>query len=211
MLQNNEAKANQFKNYVDIQQVSFENHLFWSYFLSTNYPCAYLEDADRQLCDLVEEVMPIDVAWSNAFTHYYDGVMEENDGYLDEPTTITAPISDTEILEIEFHPGDTIYYINKEEIGCTGPHWNLWNVPYHKLNSLLSLEHGSVLFLLLLPMAVVEPDEIADLKPILEKQFQAFGFSKEAALQAADCLISGIVKRDLGISEEHTCIHKNPN
>lgn len=183
-------------HFVDIRELDFDNCLFWSYFLSTSYPCAYLDEQDCQLYELVAEVLPVDPDWSDDFTQYYDGVMEEMDGYVENPTTVAVPISDTEILTIAFHPGDTIYYINKEEIGCTGPHWKLWTIPYQRVKSLLSLENGAVLFHLLLPMAVVEPEEAADLKSILEMQFQTLGFLPKKALRAADCLISGIIRRD---------------
>ena len=186
----------QHSHYIDIQQVGFDNLLFWSYFLCTSYPCAYLESKDCRLCDLVEDTMPIDPVWSDDFTQYYDGIGEESDGYVDNPTTITSPISSTETLKIEFHPGDTIFYINHDEIGCTGPHWKLWSIPFKKVKSLLSLEHGNVLFWLLLPMAALEQEEIWELKPMLEKQFQTLGFGKDTAAQAADSLIAGIIRHD---------------
>lgn len=184
------------QNNISIRQVGFDNSRFWAYFLSTSYPCAYLEETDCEMYSLVSKVMPVDTAWSDEFTQYYDGVMDENDGYVEEPTTITAPISDSENLKIEFHPGDTIFYINNEEVGCTGPHWKLWAIPYQRVKSLLAVEHGAVLFQLLLPMAVLEEEDIIDLKNILEKHLLEFGFTQPALSQAADCIISGIVRQD---------------
>ena len=180
------------KNDISLKEISFENTRFWAYFLSVNYPCAYLEAEDCKIYDLVEQVLPINMAWSDEFTQYYDGVMEETDGYLEEPTTLTVPLSSLETLKIEFHPGDTIFFINDEEIGCTGPHWKLRAIPYQKVKSLLCLEDGELLFQLLLPMAALMPEETADLKPILEKQLLSFGFEQPLLSQTIDCLISGI-------------------
>ncbi|MDE7204788.1 MAG: immunity protein 19 [Lachnospiraceae bacterium] len=60
------------------------------------------------------------------------------------------------ILKIEFHPGDILYFINDEQIGSTGPHYELQTIPYEKVEQLLSLKKGRQLFLLLLPLAFVE-------------------------------------------------------
>lgn len=183
-------------NNIDLEQINFKHPKFWAYFLSTNYPCAYDEEADCGMYDFIKEVLPIDTAWSDEFTQYYDGVMEESDGYLEEPTTFITALDDSEILKIEFHPGDTIFYLNDQKIGCTGPHWKLWEIPYQRVKSLLSLENGALLFQLLLPMAVLQPEETAELKPILQKQFLELGFTPPILSQMIDCLISGLVRQE---------------
>ena len=73
---------------VSLEEIDFPNARFWAYFLSTSYPNALLEETDQPMYDLVGQVLPVDVRWTDAFTQYYDGVIEERDGYLDAPTTL---------------------------------------------------------------------------------------------------------------------------
>ena len=178
-----------------LNDILFDNAKFWAYFLSVNYPCAVLEEMEYVMYDLVKQALPVDVKWSEEFTRYYDGVLDETDGYLDNPTTLIAPLDGANTLKIEFHPGDTIFYINEMKIGCTGPHWEIQKIPYDQIKKSLSLENGSVLFQLLLPMAILKPDEIIDIKPILEKQFSNLGFTSSLLSQIIECLISGITEQ----------------
>ncbi len=184
------------ENIIHLNHLQFDNTRFWAYFLSINYPCAVLEESDCSMPDFVGQVLPVDTQWIDCFTQYYDGVFEESDGYLEHPTTLLADLSPTEHFKIEFHPGDTIFYINDEEIGCTGPHWELWKIPYQKIKEVLVQNDGAVLFQLLLPMAALEPDDASHLKPILEKQFSELGFAEPVLAQMIDCLVSGLIKTE---------------
>ncbi len=51
-----------------------------------------------------------DTGWWDNFTKYYDGVLEESDGYVDEPETLICELAPAQTLKIEFHPG--IQYIS---------------------------------------------------------------------------------------------------
>lgn len=177
---------------IDLKDILFNNIKFWAFFLSVNYPCAVLEETGYSMYDLVTQVLPVDIKWSEEFTQYYDGVFDEVDGYLDNPTTLITPLDKENYLKIEFHPGDTIFYINEVEIGCTGSHWEVGKIPYSQMKEILSLENGPVLFQLLLPMAILMPNEITDIKPVLEDQFLGFGFTQLLLSQIIECLISGI-------------------
>lgn len=177
---------------IDLKDILFNNIKFWAFFLSVNYPCAVLEEMGYSMYDLVTQVLSVDIKWSEEFTQYYGGVFDEADGYLDNPTTLITPLGKENYLKIEFHPGDTIFYINEVEIGCTGPHWEVGKIPYSQMKEILSLENGPVLFQLLLPMAILMPNEITDIKPVLEAQFLGFGFTQPLLSQIIECLISGI-------------------
>lgn len=181
-------------DFVLLSDLTFDNTRFWAYFLSTNYPCALLERTDETMYDLVQQVLPVDTQWSDAFTRSYDGVFEANDGYLDNPTTLRVSLDGGDTLEIAFHPGDTIFYINGAEIGCTGPHWRLGALPYARVRRLLTLPYGPVLFQLLLPMAALAPEEAAEARPILEQHLSALGFAPPVLPDAASCLLSGIMR-----------------
>ena len=77
---------------IDLKDILFNNIKFWAFFLSVNYPCAVLEEMGYSMYDLVTKVLPVDIKWSEEFTQYYNGVFDEADGYLDNPTTLITPL-----------------------------------------------------------------------------------------------------------------------
>ena len=177
---------------VSLEEIDFPNARFWAYFLSTSYPNALLEKTDQPMYDLVGQVLPVDVQWTDAFTQYYDGVIEERDGYLDAPTTLEAPLDGGDTLKIEFHPGDTLFFLSDTELGSTGPHHRTGTLPYPRLKPLLSLPKGALLFQLLLPMARVTLEEAAELRPLLRAHFTAMGIPPPSHPALTECLISGL-------------------
>lgn len=177
---------------VSLEEIDFPNARFWAYFLSTSYPNALLEETDQPMYDLVGQVLPVDVRWTDAFTQYYDGVIEERDGYLDAPTTLEAPLDGGDTLKIEFHPGDTLFFLGDTELGSTGPHHRTGTLPYPRLKPLLSLPKGPLLFQLLLPMARVTLEEAAELRPLLRAHFTAMGIPPPSHPALTECLISGL-------------------
>ncbi len=181
---------------VGLEELDFTNRQFWAWFLSVNYPDALLEETDQTMYELVEQVLPVDVRWTDAFTGYCDGVLEERDGYLDDPTTLTAALDGGDTLKIAFHPGDTIFFLNDTEIGCTGPHHRAGTVSCNRLRRLLPLENGAALFQLLLPMARVTPEEAGEIRPLLREHLERMGVGLPLASELAECLLSGITAAD---------------
>lgn len=92
--------------------------------MATSFPTALEEKTDMSLTDLIEANETTDVNWWRNFTKYYDGVLEKSDGYLDEPEILICELTPTQTLKIEFHPGDMVYY-NDKQIACTGGHYNI--------------------------------------------------------------------------------------
>lgn len=136
---------------VAINEIGLENKRFWHGFFLTAYPNAYSEDLDLSLSDLADKIAEDgDLEYWNSFTGWYDGIFEECDGYLDEPAYIETDFLGDK-LRVEMHPGDTIFYMNGVEIGCTGPHWKLNSIPFDKIKSVDKRE----LFWLTLPLAVI--------------------------------------------------------
>ena len=99
---------------VSLDDLGFQNRQFWTGYIVTSFPTALDEESDMTLYDLAEEneIIDIDINWWNEFTRYYDGIFEKSDGYLDEPEMLMCKLTDTQTLKIEFHPGDTVFYIN---------------------------------------------------------------------------------------------------
>jgi hypothetical protein len=67
--------------------------------------------------------------WWNEFTGWYEGVLDEADGQVDEPGLVELPLEGGDLLVVEAHPGDT--YVRRRRsssepqdlIANFGPHW----------------------------------------------------------------------------------------
>lgn len=103
--------------------LSNSNFVLW--FLMTNFPEGIDDTNDYSLSDMIQEKCILDEEWIDGWIGYYDGVFDENDGYVDTPNTVKLKLATRDVFSLEFHPGDTIYYINDEVIGCTGPHYGI--------------------------------------------------------------------------------------
>ena len=94
---------------ISLYEIDFSNLNFWTGFIATSFPTALEEETDMSLTELMTENGMCDTSWWDNFTKYYDGVLEESDGYVDKPETVICELVPTQILKIEFHPG--IQYI----------------------------------------------------------------------------------------------------
>ena len=65
-----------------------ENKDFWRYFFCVNFPCAEDKDSDMSLLEIIEEKYEISKKWQDEFTGFYEGVFDENDGYVNDPSTL---------------------------------------------------------------------------------------------------------------------------
>lgn len=162
---------------------------FWINYFGCCYPNGYDESNGSSVSNLMEELYTKEVGnWWDQFTGYYEGVLDENDGYLDNPTTLEALLSN-KILKIEFHPGDILYFIDDEQIGSTGPHYKLRTIPYKEVAKLLSLKNGRQLFLLLLPLVFIEEEDIQFVREKIIEQTQNY-FSKNICEQVSRCIVA---------------------
>lgn len=100
-----------------------------------------------------------------------------------------ADLSKNEVLKIEFHPGHTIFFINGKELGCSGFHYRAHNIPYTKIENLLNCTSGEVLFLLLLPMEVIEGNHIESALKTIVFALQHL-FPVEICIDVARCIVN---------------------
>ena len=115
------------------------------------------------MTELIQEKCILDKDWIDNLTSYYDGVFDENDGYVDTPKAVAIKLSNGDEFCVEFHPGDTIYYINDIQIGCTGPHYMIRNISLAQFYEYTSnMNDSEKIFLLpMVKITLEEKDELA--------------------------------------------------
>lgn len=178
---------------INFNDIDITNKYFWANFFCMSYPNAFDEESGVSLADIIEEAGLSNISWWNNFTGHYDGVFEENDGYLDEPTTIETAFKPEQILKIEFHPGDILYFINHQQIGSTGPHWNLQVLPFIEAEQLLEHKNGEILFFLLLPLTYIETEDQKRVKDMLQRELAKL-FPIELCGKMTVCILYQILK-----------------
>lgn len=170
--------------------LTIENKKFWYSFFSVSYPNGYDKELDMSVVDITGQLA--DLSWWDSFTGYYDGVFEENDGYREEPTSVEANIESSRKLLVEFHPGDILYYINNELLGCTGPSWKLQVIPYKEVESLWEREDGEVLFWLLLPLTRLDKEDLWETTEKISKKLSIL-FPEDICKNLARCIINQLI------------------
>jgi len=133
---------------------------FWIFFFSTHFPQSWNENTDQTLSEIMEDNYEIETDWVDDFTGYFEGVMDVCDGYIEAPTTLQIELSNQNMLFIEYHPGDIVYYIDNIEIGCLGPHYKIQKISWQDFK-LYTAKMETKEALLLLPMLVVNKEEQA--------------------------------------------------
>lgn len=176
---------------VQITDIGFENLDFWNFYFQTSFYEIYDQETEISVSEKIEESMPLSQEWTDTFTQYFDGVIEEFDGYIENPTTLSVFLEKDKILKIEFHPGDTIFYINNKQIGCIGPHTISQCYPYKQLQDLLHNPDGEILFLLLFPIVELQKSEQKQATEQFACLLQNI-FSTEVSQWVADCVCTNI-------------------
>ncbi len=174
---------------ISLHEIAFSNRDFWAGFMETSFPTALEEETDMSLTELIIENGMCDTSWWDHFTKYYDGVLEKSDGYVDDPEILIYELAPAQTLKIEFHPGDTVYFINDKQIACTGGHYNIQVIPFKELwNPIINKQ----IFLLLLPLAVIDNSDKGKATQIISNVLQEI-FDKRLCSQYADCIVNGLI------------------
>lgn len=170
------------------------NQNFWIYFFLTSFPLALDDNEEKDMMEFIEEEYDCSQIqlWYRKFVKYYDGVIEENDGYIDNPTTIEISLNYNKILKIEFHPGDTIYFIDNIEIGCTGPEYVVKKISWNNFIELINNLDKKSIFLLL-PMAYIKKDDKDMVKKFLMHNIQVLPFKSIHYNMIVSMLLNGLI------------------
>lgn len=176
-----------------LNDLEFSNKKFWTGFVATSFPLALDEETDMSLPEIIEENKAADIKWWRNFTKYYDGVLEETDGYIDEPETLIYNLTSTQTLKIEFHPGDTVYYINDRQIACTGGEYNIQIFPLTDLLKYAENKRDNRIFLLLLPLTVIGNQDTENATKIISNVLKEI-FDEDLCVRFANSIVYGLME-----------------
>lgn len=178
--------------------VSFDeikgNEYFWLYFLSTAFPLAIDTEEDIGLSDFIYEnydCVSSASDWVDSFVQYTDGIMEENDGYADDPTSVVISAGNEEYI-IQYHPGDTLYLYNGKVIASTGPHYDINKLDFQLFRSITEKIDDFQKAILLLPIVSVKESEEKSAKELINKFILKLPINPEHHDKIIDMIIEGI-------------------
>ncbi|MDE5557004.1 MAG: immunity protein 19 [Ruminococcus sp.] len=167
------------------------NNSFWIYFLSVNFPNAYDEITDTDISELLDEYN-YDNKWIDEFIQYSEEIFGENDGYVDNPNTIDLNLNGHD-FRIEFHPGDTVYFFDGQEIGCTGGHFILKKIDFQLFSELTYGIEDIRMFLLVMPMVSLNNADIPRARHIVKSALETLDLHKEHIIKITDMIIKSLL------------------
>ncbi|MDE5738039.1 MAG: hypothetical protein K2H93_06730 [Oscillospiraceae bacterium] len=172
------------------------NKFFWLYFISSSFPNALSENDEITLCEFMFEHYDYDAVkkWVNDFVQYTENIIDDCDGYVDEPTTLCIVLNENN-YQIAFHPGDTIYYLNGKKIGCTGPAYEIQSITWNIYCDLIDGVKDSRIALLLLPVLNLDNAHVKEVKNIIFFGLRKIDLNPNDFEQIASMMISGIISK----------------
>lgn len=177
-----------------INDLEFSNREFWTGFFITSFPTALDEEKDLSLSEMIiEQTETADINWWHKFTRYYDGVLNEADGYVDDPEMVTYNLTPAQTLKIEFHPGDTLYFVNDKQIACTGGEYAIHIFPFTDLVNFVKEIHDYRIFCLLLPLTVIRNQDADNAVEIISNVLTEI-FDVNLCNQFAKSIVCGLVE-----------------
>lgn len=170
------------------------NEFFWLYFLSTAFPLAINTKEDIDLSDFIYEnygCNPSASEWIDSFVQYTDGIMEENDGYVDNPTSVVLWIENQEYI-VQYHPGDTLYLQNGRIIASTGSHYDIHKFDFQLFQSITERIDDFQKAILILPIISVKKSEEKVAKELIYKLILKLPIKSEHRNKIVDMIIEGV-------------------
>lgn len=190
---------------INIEEIRKYGQSFWPFFFCSCFPNGYLESEDIDITDYIQENYILDMDWVHSFTKYYPEVFDDYDGYVKSPRTLMVEFNLNSNLSIEFHPGDTIFYLNKQKIGSTGPHFQLHSIAWDDFICLTMCRPAEAFFALL-PMAYIVSSEYHAAAQLIMERFLDISFDGNNDVVLLKCILA-----DLQLDEIHNSQYEKPN
>ena len=158
---------------VNIADINFDNKHFWRGYIRDHFIYGYDDKTDTTI-DSIEDYLvdSSDLQFWDSFTGWDDSILDEGDGYLEDPAYIDEELNDECRLKIEFHPGDTIYYLNGNKVGSIGPHYELNGIPFELIKNADMIDYGEELFWLCLPMVSIQNEAVEQVSILIADKIE---------------------------------------
>lgn len=180
------------KQVITADELAANSH-FVRWFLMTNFPEGLDSAEGSSLYELIEEKCTLDTVFIDDLTGYYEGVFEENDGYVDAPKMVVLSLATGDEFSVAFHPGDTIYSMNGIEIGCTGPHYEIRKLSLTEFLAYTAhMQDREKLFLL--PMVKISAGEQEDMTKIIQTILCSFHLQEYSVEKVCACIIENCLE-----------------
>lgn len=171
--------------------LSNDNFLTW--FLMMNFPEGIDPSRDCTLFEMMQEEYTVDETWADDLTGYCEGVLDESDGYIEDPKAIMLRLSTGDYFCMEFHPGDTLYYINDNEIGCTGPSYEIRKLSLPQFYA-YTRDLGDLETLFLLPMLRITDTEKEELTKMIQSILGRADFTQYPINDVCTCIVENCLE-----------------
>lgn len=164
---------------------------FWLYFLSTAFPLAYDEKEDINLAEFIYENYDLEIAneWIDEFVQYNEDIMQENDGYSENPTAIVIETNGDKYT-VQYHPGDTLYFKEDEEISSTGAHYDIHKITFSNFATIK--QNCGFISVLLLPIVYINETEVDEAFSMIQTFLEKMPVNEEHRNQITNMIIEGI-------------------
>lgn len=176
---------------VEFEQVA-GNPYFWLYYLSVCFPLAFDEEEEMTLADFIYENYDCDgeaAAWVDAFVQFSEEIMQAHDGHAEDPTTVVVKAA-AEEYAVQFHPGDTIFFRNGQEIGSTGPNYDVQKLSFSAFVRLYqAIGFASAL---VLPMVCVKEAESEQAAVLIRSLLSRMQLEEEHLDLVTDMIVAGL-------------------
>ena len=166
-----EVIADSFKDFIKSHIINYDDikddEQFWLFFLECGFSQGYEEENEIVVSEFIYENYEVDMEWANEFTGWYEGIMDDNDGYSDMPKRLKIHLSTGSNFYIDFHPCDVLYYIDDERIGSSGADFKLGIIYWEDFKK-YTADLSDIEKLLIMPMLNAENADIDELKNIIK-------------------------------------------
>ncbi len=172
-----------------------ENKDIWLYHFTANFPFADNPEDETMLDEFIMENYELPgLDWFDKFTGSKSEDGEESGPW--NGCSLNIRINSQVVLGIEFHPYETIFFLNHTFIGNTGGHFRLSLIKWQELKAITEGRNISdIIFMMLLPLATGNAAERKEIAMEIEKRLahEPFPFREKDVPEIARYLTNHLV------------------
>lgn len=188
-------------NVISEKEYSSSNAYFWNVMLH-HHIRAFDEERDVNFDEVWDEELVPTLLDKRKYEEYrcwlsqIDLGTSANQFEIENPKTLTLPISSDITLTMEFHPCCTYYFLNDFMIGEVSGNFHLKYLTYPELMRIAELKYGDVLFHLLLPLSAIREQEKEEALSEIVRRLQQIPLFREHSEYIGKCILYGLLIPD---------------